>query len=313
MVLAEIERRTKQPIHKLFDLIAGTSTGGILALSLVKPGKGRGAHYKAADMVQLYETQGRRIFSRSLVHQVLSLGSLVNKKYQSGPVESVLKEYFGNARLSQALTNVLVTSYDIRRRDAFFFRSYRAKIKENYDFPMRNVARATSAAPTYFAPESLKGKDRTYALIDGGVFANNPSLCAVADAVQEFGKDLEEIFMVSLGTGEQHRPLDARKVMNWGAINWAQPVISIVFQSLSDTIHYQTEQVLNEEGKPKRYHRFQIRLPDGVFGLDSVSPASIRSLKDLGETIIRDSNDEIDALCKALKRRSPARKRARAA
>lgn len=313
MLLAEIELRTKQPIHKLFDLIAGTSTGGILALGLVKPGVGRRPHYKAEDMVQLYETQGRRIFSRSLVHQVLSLGSLVNKKYQSGPVESVLEEYFGSTRLSQALKNVLVTSYDIRRREAFFFRSYRAKLKENYDFPMRNVARATSAAPTYFAPESLKGKGRTYALIDGGVFANNPSLCAVADAVQEFGKDLDQIFMVSLGTGEQRRPLDAEKVRNWGAINWAQPVISIVFQSLSDTIHYQTEQVLNEEGKAKRYHRFQIRLPDGVFGLDSVSPASIRSLKEVGKSLIHDSSTEIDALCKALKRRTPARRRPKAA
>src|ERR1044072_7883783 len=102
VILAEIERRTGRPIHKLFDLIAGTSTGGILALALVKPGKGRQPQYRAEDVIKLYETQGQRIFSRSLLHRVVSLDGLANKKYQTGPVETVFEEFFGDVMLSRA-------------------------------------------------------------------------------------------------------------------------------------------------------------------------------------------------------------------
>src|ERR1051325_2796857 len=161
MIIADIERRTRQPVSELFDLIAGTSTGGILALALVKPGDDDKPQYTAEDVIRLYETQGRRIFSRSLLHRVVSLDGLANKKYQSGPVEKVLEEFIGEAWLSDALTDVMVTSFDIELRDAFFFRSYRAqKNKEKFDYLMRDVARATSAAPTYFEPELInKRKD----------------------------------------------------------------------------------------------------------------------------------------------------------
>src|ERR1041385_5183460 len=171
VILAEIERQTGRPIHQLFDLIAGTSTGGILALALVKPGKGRRPQYTAEDVIRLYETQGRRIFSRSLLHRVVSLDGLADKKYQTGPVEKVFQQFFGDDWLSEALTPVMITSYDIQSRDAFFFRSYRAEDnREKYDYLMRDVARATSAAPTYFEPELIKKRKDAYALIDGGVF-----------------------------------------------------------------------------------------------------------------------------------------------
>src|SRR5215510_14343559 len=183
IVLAEIERRTGRRIHQLFDFIAGTSTGGILALALVKPVKKglRRPQYRAKDVIELYETQGRRIFSRSLLHQLVSLDGLANKKYQAGPIETVFEEFFGEVMLSQALSDVMVTSFDIQKRDAFFFRSYRAEKKKEFDFLMRNVARATSAAPTYFEPELIKNDKKAYALVDGGVFANNPSMCAMVD------------------------------------------------------------------------------------------------------------------------------------
>ena len=307
LVLAEIERRTGRPIHQLFDLIAGTSTGGILSLGLVKPGKRGRAQYTAKKLVQLYETEGHRIFSRSVLHQILSLGNLLDKKYESQPVETVLEEYFGDAWLSDALKNVLVTSYDIGLREAFFFRSYRAKTNDEYDFLMRDAARATSAAPTYFAPESIKKKKKNYALIDGGIYANNPAMCALVDAVRQFDKGLDEIFMVSLGTGEQRRPFEFEKVKNWGLIKWAQPILSVVFQSVSDTVHFQTEQVLNEAGKPHRYYRLQIQLTEGVYGLDSV--ANIGELKRLAEHLIKTSDAQIDSICKALPKKSTPRRK----
>ncbi len=308
LVLAEFEQRTGRRICELFDLIAGTSTGGILALGLVKPNKARRAQYTAKQLVQLYETEGHRIFSRSVLHQILSVGNLFDKKYQTGPIETVLEEYFGDIRLSEALTNILLTSYEIQLRQAFFFRSNRAQEYGDFDFLMRDVARATSAAPTYFEPELIEEENTSYALIDGGIYANNPSMCALVDAVREFNRGLDQIMMVSLGTGEQTHPLNYQTVKNWGVVNWAQAVLSVVFHGVSSTAHYQTSQILNETGKPNRYHRLQVNLPRGVYGLDNTSPAYVQELRHLATCLIEKCDGEIDAICKALPKKRPQRK-----
>ena len=313
VILAEIERQTGRPIHQLFDLIAGTSTGGILALALVKPGKGRRPQYTAEDVIQLYETQGRRIFSRSLLHRVVSLDGLANKKYQSGPVESVFEEFFGEAMLSQALSDVMVTSYDIQSRNAFFFRNYRAEKNKEFDYLMRDVARATSAAPTYFEPELIKKPKQAYALIDGGVFANNPSMCALVDAMREFKKVLSDVVMVSLGTGkETMRPLEFNRVKNWGVVSWAQPILTIVFNGVSDTVNYQTDLILNAVGGPQQFYRLQPDLPKSLFRLDNVGPKNIRLLRQSAEEFLKteQTTKDIGAICEALtKEESRARKK----
>lgn len=322
LVLAEIERRTGKHIYQLFDLIAGTSTGGILALGLTKPKPNDARHpqYAAKDLVKLYEDDGRRIFSSSLLHQIFSLGNMLDKKYPSGPVEEVLIEYFGDAMLSEALTRVLITSYEIELRSAFFFKSHKAagetlvdgEKSEDYDFLMRDVARATSAAPTYFEPELIDNEHCAYALIDGGTYANNPAMCAVAESIcaTKFDRRLGDIFMVSLGTGEQTRAINYLSARDWGVINWAQPILSVVFHGVSDTVHYQTNLILNAGArKTKHYHRLQINLEDS-YKLDDTRPASINKLKELAETLIKDRDDEIDEICQRL---SPKRTRSRKA
>ncbi len=156
LVLAEIEKQMKKPICELFELIAGTSTGGILALGLTVPDtKGRPL-YKARDLARLYEVKGNYIFSRTIWHRIHSGWGLREEKYPSKPIEDVLENYFSDNRLNQSLTDVIVTAYAIERRCPFFFRSIRAKdtrhYGESYNFLIREAARATSAAPTYFEP-----------------------------------------------------------------------------------------------------------------------------------------------------------------
>lgn len=317
VILAEIERQTGRRIYELFDLIAGTSTGGILALALVKPDQERRPEYTAEDVIGLYETQGRRIFSRSLLHRVVSLDGLANKKYQSGPVEKVFEKFFGDVLLSEALTPVMITSFDVQSRDAFFFRSYRAekptRKKFEYDYLMRNVARATSAAPTYFEPELIEKGDKSYALVDGGVFANNPSMCALVDAMREFKKGLEQVFMVSLGTGsERKRPLEFQRVKNWGVVNWAQPLLTIVFNGITDTVNYQTDLILNAANSPQQFYRFQIDdLPKSLYRLDNVGAKNISSLKESAEKFLKTDGGKknLDAICEALVMKEPLAKK----
>ncbi|MCX6620040.1 MAG: patatin-like phospholipase family protein, partial [Acidobacteria bacterium] len=135
LVLAELERITAAPCASLFDLIAGTSTGGILALGLVKG-------YPASELAALYENEGATIFSRPPGRRLFSIFGLAEEKYSSAGIESVLEKYFGSARLRDALTGVLVTGYEIERRIPFFFRSARARQDAAWDFPMKAVARA---------------------------------------------------------------------------------------------------------------------------------------------------------------------------
>src|SRR4028119_1295248 len=116
MILAEIEARTGKRSAEMFDLVAGTSTGGILALGLTKPGQGGEPQYSAKRLVELYETEGEKIFDRPTWHRIHSVGGLAEEKCPSKGIEDVTREYFGDVRLAEALTEVLITAYEIEGR-----------------------------------------------------------------------------------------------------------------------------------------------------------------------------------------------------
>src|ERR671916_836359 len=116
IVLAEIERRTGKRIAEMFDLVAGTSTGGILALGLTKPGQDGKPEYSAKKLIELYETEGDKIFSMSVWHRVHSGWGLAEEKYPSESIEEVAKLYFGDVALWQAHKEVRVTAYEIEKR-----------------------------------------------------------------------------------------------------------------------------------------------------------------------------------------------------
>ena len=184
------------------------------------PGHAGKPRWSAADLLGLYESEGGTIFSRSLWHKITSIGSLADERYPKEGIEGVLARYFGDTRLDQALTDVIVPSYDLEAREPWFFKSTDAKLpdkKRNY--LMREAARATSAAPTYFEPYHLQSLDdevdhRT--LVDGGVFANNPAMCAWAEA--SGGGQPADARLLSLGTGELCRRMPFSEVHDWGLV-----------------------------------------------------------------------------------------------
>jgi patatin-like phospholipase/acyl hydrolase len=291
LVLAELERRAAKPAAELFDLIAGTSTGGILACGLTIPGEGAQPRWTATELVELYEREGPHIFDRSLLKRLTSLEGVIDERYPSKPFEQILTRYFGDARLRDALTRVLVTAYDIERRSAWFFRSERAQADPRYDFPMREVALATSAAPTYFEPARLASPadaNDYFALIDGGVFAVNPGMCAWAEA-RALGLP-EDTVVLSLGTGSLTRRISYNDAKDWGLIEWAQPVLDVVFDGSSDVVDYQLGQLL---GAGRRF-RLQIDLESASDNLDDASEENIRALRLEGERLIERASDQLD-------------------
>src|SRR3954447_11993645 len=134
VVLAEIERRTGRRTAEMFDLIAGTSTGGILACGLTRPGDGGAPVFTAADLIGLYESEGPEIFHRSLVKRVESVDGYVDERYDDVGLNAALRRYLDGTRLSQAVTDLFITAYEVDRREAFFFRSSRARTDPAYDF-----------------------------------------------------------------------------------------------------------------------------------------------------------------------------------
>ncbi len=281
LVLAELEARTGKRVAELFDLVAGTSTGGILACALTKP-----SPQPAAELVELYRTEGPRIFRRSLGWRIRSVGGLVEEKHDDTALEDALARYLGAGRLSDATTRVLVTAYDLQGRAPHFFKSWRAEL----DAPLRIVARATAAAPTYFEPIEVGGMS----LIDGGVFATNPSMCAFAEVARLTGAPPR--FVLSLGTGKLTRSISQAQAASWGLVQWVRPVIDVVFDGVSDTVEYQLHQLMPDDGVV----RLQTTLDRASDALDDASARNLGLLEEQARELIARESAALDAAAEAL-------------
>ena len=292
MLLMAIEERTDRTVASLFDLVAGTSTGGIISLMLNRDGGNGAPKYRAADVLDLYVQRGTDIFPRSFWQGVSSAAGLTEEKYPAEPLEAILKEYLGDALLEKALTKVLVSSYEIETRSPFFFKSWREETKSVL---MRQAARATSAAPTYFQPALMMVGDKKLALIDGGVFVNNPAMSAYAEARRLF-PDERDLLVVSLGTGQLIRPIPYEEARDWGKVQWALPILNVVFDGVSSAVDYQLRQVLGDN-----FIRFQTTLDTANDDMDDASPANLAALQSEAKGIIESQADGIEKLCRLLK------------
>jgi patatin-like phospholipase/acyl hydrolase len=220
------------------------------------------------------------------------LNNLTEKKYPITGIEEVLEEYFGESRLRDAVTDVLVTSYEIERSFPFFFKSSAARRFPDHDFAMRDVARATSAAPTYFQPLKL---ENVYTLIDGGVYANNPAACAYVEARTTF-PEASNYTVLSLGTGCTNDGISYDASKNWGVAQWAKPILDVVFDGVSSTVDYQLRQIV------PNYYRFQTTLDSEHAAFDNANPANITALQGLALDFIDQQPEQIEKLCDSLTR-----------
>jgi uncharacterized protein len=296
LVLAEIERRTGRRTAEMVDFVAGTSTGGILACALTRRGADGRPLFTAEELAAIYVEEGPRIFRRSLLKRIFSVEGWIDERYEDDGLDAALERYLGDALLSDALTDVLVTAYDIHDRFAFFFRSQRARNDPAYDFPLVQVARATSAAPSYFEPAPVTDRSgaRTYPLIDGGVYAVNPSMCAYADVVAAGSADRLEL-MLSLGTGAHTRAYTFEETSGWGQLGWARPALDMVFDGVADTIEFEALTLMGD-----RYVRLQTELDLASDDLDDASQSNLADLRTEADRLIAASASELDRVCAIL-------------
>lgn len=306
-ILAVIEKEFNIKIAEEFDLIAGTSTGGILASGLLipDPKKPKQSKFSAKQVVDLYLNNGGEIFDIPFFHKVKTGAGILDEKYPEDGLEDVLDEYFGETWLKDLLKPTLITSYDIKRRKGHFFKQHTAKKDTAYNFKVKDLARATSAAPTYFECAKIRSQTGVqYPLIDGGVFVNNPALAAYAEGRTLFkvkdqsGKNVEatakDMKILSLGTGHSKKTYHYSKAKNWGMAQWVQPVIDIMMSGSADVAHYQLEQIYGTITQPKQYLRIDGDLkgtgidPD----MDNASPENMKKLQDFAKKILKANGGE---------------------
>jgi patatin-like phospholipase/acyl hydrolase len=283
LVLTELELRTSRRSFEMFDLIAGTSTGGILACALCAPDP-----LPASDLVELYTGEGPKIFDRSLFQRIRSADGLLDEKYDDAALDRALERFLEHKRLAETRPDLIVPSYDTALPGPYFFKTTKAKeTPEADDFPLSIVARATSAAPTYF--EALEAGDK--ALVDGGVFATNPAMCALAEVLNQENVRPRDVVLLSLGCGQHTEKHSFDQIKDWGLVGWARPILDVVFDGVSDAVNYQARRVL----PPDRYWRFQVELTLASDHLDDATEGNLAKLRGHAEELIKQHSDELDA------------------
>jgi uncharacterized protein len=273
-VLDALEQALGRPVAKTFDLVSGTSTGGVLALGLTVSSR------SPRDLAALYEEHGPRIFRRTLLARVRQL--LVSK-YGRARLEETLRIELGDARLSTASPRTVVPAFSLARRDIVWFDSDcrrpfpRVKVAD-CDPPAWQVAAATSAAPTYFEPARVEGVDGEW--LDGGVGANDPTPFAMALAL-DHGPD--EVFTLSIGTGGFFPPYPKR----------FRGRLGIGLRSMPNLLLYPTGLVAHDTAEAFAHALPSIRLeriapdPNRIpHDLDDASPGALAALRAEAERVV---------------------------
>jgi uncharacterized protein len=259
-VLAHLEEDTGTRIIDHFDLMAGTSTGGIIALAL-SIGK------RPSEIVEFYSEHGPRIFPQA--HRARLLRRLRGPRYRQEPLREALTTVFGDRLLGDAERMLVIPSYDIDNRTVHLFRTpHSPRLTRDLHIPMVDVALATSAAPT-FLPSAIV---QSAHLIDGGVWANNPTMVAVTEAGGELALPLSSVRVLSLGTTSEVKRIPSKLAVG-GLLTWGRVISSVFLEAQAQTAFNQAYHLLGHED----ILRIDAAVAEGEFRLDLAHSEKLRA------------------------------------
>jgi uncharacterized protein len=257
-VLTEFERDLKVSLVDHFDLICGTSTGGLIALGL-------GAGMTPAEIVEFYVTHGPQIFPRrSRIRQVFS------SKHGPEPLRAALEEIFGDKVLQDSKKRLVVPSYTLDGNEVYVFKTPHHKLlTRDGAESMVDVGMATSAAPTFLPVFKL----RNNRLIDGGVWATNPTFAGIAEAVSLLGISLNAIHVLSLGTTDEVS-VNKESLDRGGFFQWRRAGAKVLLRAQSLGTLHTAEHLITKQ----HIVRIDRTVPDGLFNLDRLDAGAIRGI-----------------------------------
>lgn len=259
-ILQAIESKTGKKIHQLFDMMAGTSTGGLIVscLTLKNPATGEPL-YTLEQLSKMYTEEGGTIFPiRSKIgHIIEQAHNLLRPEFSADGMDKVLKMYISNQKIKDSFLPILVTTYDLSTNRPVFFRTRDAAENEAANANIYDICRATSAAPTYLPAYSFTYKGQTLTGIDGGVYVNNPTMAAFSE-ISRFGDSdfyksvhgseisLSDVYVLSLGTGSYFGSITEVDSVEWGQLQWVTHISDIMMKGVSQCVDFEANEMVSD-------------------------------------------------------------------
>jgi len=285
--LTRLEEGLDAPLARYFDLICGTSTGGILALGLA-------TERPAADLLDLYRTRADALFRRRYPWLPKKAAMAIDSLYRSDDLHAELRAVLGDeTTLGDAVTRVCVPAVNVTTGRATVFKTrHMADLERDHKLRMWRVAAATAAAPVYFDPVEIPGCGH---YVDGGLWANTPATVGILEALR-LGHDLRDVELLSVGTGAArfHRGVASggrryRKGGHHGLVGWGTDAVDLSMHAQTDRAENFMHYLLGA-----RHRRVQFPLPDGSFKLDAVGQV---------ETLVQMAFEEAKRSARGVRRR----------
>ncbi|KAJ0984737.1 hypothetical protein J5N97_003093 [Dioscorea zingiberensis] len=297
-----------------FDVIAGTSTGGLITAMLTTPNDDNRPLFSAKDVKSFYLENSPKIFPQpcGLIAKAAKLARTFWRPIYDGKyLHSLLKEKLGSTRLHQTLTNVVIPTFDIKKLHPIIFSSYEVKCKSSKDALLSDICIGTAAAPTYlpahhFQTTGPKGTIREFNLIDGGVAANNPALVAIGEVIKEVKKgnpdyfphkplDYRKYLLISIGTGSAkvEEKYTAKSASKWGIIGWlfsngSTPLVDVFLQSSADMVDIHISVFFQALRSECNYLRIQDDTLSGTLSsVDVSTKENLAHLVKVGEQLLK--------------------------
>lgn len=309
MFLAALEDKLKAlsnnphaHISDYFDFFSGTSTGGILISILLSPSEKDPTKPKftAREALNLYLEHGTEIFSTSKMRKFLSRFGLLSEIYDKSVLERVLLEYFGDTKLSQLIKPCIMTAYNIELRKNHLFRQQKALSHgDSRDFYLRDVCRATSAAPTFFSvAEIFSLADTRHVLIDGGLFAHNPAIVALLEVLKTFNTfDISDVHILSLGTGITKNSYNYEDFKKKKAISIGPALVDIMTASSSESNDYFLRQLFRSVKQSGNYIRIEPNNLSSIDpSMDAANHTNIQKIVALADKLISENEQVLHQL-----------------
>ncbi|EEF52442.1 patatin-like protein 2 [Ricinus communis] len=303
-------------IADYFDVITGTSTGGLVTAMLASPNEKNRPIFAAKDINEFYLNECPKIFPQhrfQLFAQVSKvIKAIAGPKYDGKYLHNLVKEKLGNTRLNQTLTNVIIPTFDIKKLQPTIFSSFQVKNNSSLNARLSDICISTSAAPTYLPAHYFKtkeektGKVRDFNLIDGGVAANNPTLVALGEVTKEIIKGSQDFFpikpmdygrflVISLGTGapKAEEKYTADKAAKWGVLGWltangSTPLVDVFTHASADMVDLHISELFQALHCEKNYLRIQDdTLNKTVSSVDIATKSNLDELVKTGERLLK--------------------------